>query len=359
MHQVDWFRLIVEEDVEALWEGLYRAISRHPAVRPLHSAADGSSSSRVETNADLTQELFLELFQKRRFDHYIKNGYNSSDIENELIYIEIPNLVGLRLRKRYPESFRIARRVSSILQRSPRFRRFDVHGARRPRRVAFQLFGLSEWPDSKPAGDPGRFHELIEKVPARKRDTRKVGRGSSSQLIISNKELEELIVEILQAIDSPADVRTIRQLVASKLNLQDCAIASIEGDSGDGPSPRRFEERTVDTRDTPEMALLREEKNREAAKLAEQFLDNLRRTVNHNQKRYYRLLRTLWLFYYDARQLPQIEIARILGVSDSLISENRKLIMHELKKLRLSIEEGEAFSESLRRALVERGLSSE
>lgn len=358
MREFDWVKLILEGDAEALWECLYKLISRHPAVRPLHFAADGASaSSRVETNADLTQELFLELFQKRRFDHYIKNEYSSSEIENELVYIEIPNLVGLRLRKRYPESFRIARRVSSILRRSARFRRFDPPGGSR-RRVAFQLFGLSEWPDSKPAGDPGRFHELIEKVPARKRDTRTVGRGSSSQLIISNKDLEELIAEILAAIDSPADVRTIRQLVASKINLQDCAIASINEDPDDKSSWRKLEETAADTRDTPEAALLREEQSREAAKLAEQFLNNLRRIVNDNQKRYERLLRTLWLCYYDSRRLSQIEIARMLGVSDSLISDNRRLIIHELRKLRLSIEEGPAFSESLRRALAERGLSN-
>src|SRR5215510_2567130 len=124
MTEIDWAGLIKQEDVEGLWNGLYQLVSRHPAVRPLHFATDGAAvSSQTEINADLAQELFLELFQKQRFDHYAANGYTSAEIENELAHIELPNLVGARLRKRYPESFRMARRVSSLLKSSPRFRR--------------------------------------------------------------------------------------------------------------------------------------------------------------------------------------------------------------------------------------------
>src|ERR1041385_6753738 len=115
MTEIDWAGLLVEEDVEGLWNGLYQLVSRHPAVRPLHFATDGAAvSSQTEINADLTQELFLELFQKQRFQHYADQHYSSNDIENELARIELPNLVGARLRKRYPESFRMARRVSSL-----------------------------------------------------------------------------------------------------------------------------------------------------------------------------------------------------------------------------------------------------
>src|SRR5262245_29380733 len=116
MSEIDWAGLLREEDVEGLWNGLFQLVSRHPAVRPLQFITDGAAvSTQTEINADLTQELFLELFQKRRFDHYANNRYASVDIENELARIEVPNLVGARLRKRYPESFRMARRVSSLL----------------------------------------------------------------------------------------------------------------------------------------------------------------------------------------------------------------------------------------------------
>src|SRR6185369_10046100 len=124
MTEIDWAGLLDQEDVESLWNGLYQLVSRHPGVRPLHFATDGAAvSSQTEINADLAQELFLELFQKRRFDHYLNTGYTSSEIESELARIEVPNLVGARLRKRYPESFRMARRVSSLLKTSDRFTR--------------------------------------------------------------------------------------------------------------------------------------------------------------------------------------------------------------------------------------------
>ena len=67
---IDWAGLLKLEDVEGLWNGLYQLVSRHPAVRPLHFATDGAAvTSQTEINADLAQELFLELFQKQRFEH--------------------------------------------------------------------------------------------------------------------------------------------------------------------------------------------------------------------------------------------------------------------------------------------------
>ncbi|HKY05222.1 MAG TPA: hypothetical protein VJQ56_10050, partial [Blastocatellia bacterium] len=283
MADTKWADLLAEEDVEGLWNGLYQLISGHAAVRPLHFAIDGAAvTSQIEINADLTQELFIELFQKRRFDHYKANRYTNSDIDNELAHIEIPNMVGARLRKRYPESFRMARRVSSLLKTSDRFRRFgepeqtqepapprrgrppkkketlsddeaqhqtaapaaeaeadfealdelaeDLQepGKLKRRRMVNQVFGLRSWPRTKAVRDAGHFQEMLKAVPMRRRDTRIVGRSGSSQLIISNPDLESLIVEVFEAIDSPADVRTIRQLVLAKIPLQDYNVASLD-----------------------------------------------------------------------------------------------------------------------------------
>lgn len=411
MTEIAWADLLAEEDVEGLWNGLHQLVSRHPAVRPLHFATDGAAvSSAAEINADLTQELFLELFQKQRFDHYIENGYTSTEIENELAHIELPNLVGARLRKRYPESFRMARRVSSLLKTSPRFKRMGESGngsspgpqkkrrgrppkkskqqttrqaaeleddqletldvneeyaaeksngqiagntAARRRRMVNQVFGLKEWKDSKPVLDAGHFSEKIKEVPMRRRDTRMVGRSGSSQLILSNAELEELIVEVLRAIDSPADVRTLRHLVLSKIPLQDYNIASLDEQTRANNEGDTMQREAIDVRDTPEDALLRGEQDKQIARLADGFLAALRRAVNNNQRRYIRLLATLWHCYYDPDGPSQLEIADMLGVSDSLVSDNRRLIEHELKKLRLSVEEGAIFSESLQQLIVQ------
>jgi hypothetical protein len=419
MAEIDWASLLDEEDVEGLWTGLYHLISRHPAVRPLRFATDGAAcASPLEINADLTQELFLELFQKRRFEHYLYNRYTSAEIDSELSHIEIPNLVGARLRKRYPESFRMARRVSNLLKTSERFRRFradrsggaddpqregsesgtdrrrrspkktagiekpapgndeaqedvdlldssfeeeeggpqpggEAKVASRRRRMVDQLFGLCEWPASKPPRDPGHFVDMIKDVPTRRRDRRVVGRSGTSQLIISNIDLENLMVEVLRAIDSPADVRTLRQLVLSKVPLQDYNIASLDERMSVDNEGGTINREAPDTRETPESALLREERNEQVARLAYDFLVSLRRAVNNNERRFSRLLSTLWHCYYDPQGLSQIEIARILGISDSLVSDNRRLIEHELKKLKLSVEDGTIFNESLQRLLAQ------
>lgn len=419
MTDINWSVLLVEGDVEGLWNGLYQLVSRHPAARPLRFATDGAAvASEVEINADLTQELFLELFQKQRFDHYLSNDYTSAEIENELAHIELSNLVGARLRKRYPESFRMARRVSTLLKTSPRFRKFyegdrvksEVDAGRQPsrkparrgrppkkatptapqnghaqladapddigevveafadedaggsdsrdnqprhRRMVKTIFGLREWPASKPMRDAGHFADTVQSVPMRRRDTRVVGRSGSSQLILSNPELEELLVEVLAAIDSPADVRTLRQLALSRIPLQDYNVASLDEELRLGGSGQTIRRDAADTRETPEAAVLRREKHEMAARLAGEFLDSLRRAVNHNQRRYERLVATLWHCYFDPQGPSQLEIARLLGVSDSLVSDNRRLIEVELRKLNLSVEEGAIFSESLQRLLAE------
>jgi hypothetical protein len=409
MREIDWAAVIAEEDVEGLWNGLFQLVSRHPAVRPLHFATDGAAvTSQTEINADLTQELFLELFQKQRFDHYSKNRYTSTEIENELARIELPNLVGARLRKRYPESFRMARRVSALLKTSKRFKRFGAEAAResesvpsrrgrpskrakqpaqeasletayleadddidelddahdeehaashkngngnkpRRRRMVNQVFGLREWPRSKPLRDSGHFTDLIKSVAMMKRDTRLVGRSGTSQLILSNPEMEKLIVRVLAVIDSPADVKTIRQLVLSKIPLQDYNVSSLDEELAGGDNGTSMRREARDTRDTPEAALLRGEKDEGIAAMADEFLAKLRHAVNNNERRYSRLLSTLWHCYYNPQGPSQLEIAELLGVSDSLVSDNRRLIEHELKKLKLTVEDGGVFSESLQR----------
>lgn len=423
MSEINWLSLLREEDVEGLWSGLHQVISRHPAVRPLHFATDGAAVvSPFEINADLTQELFLELFQKQRFEHYMDKGYSSSEIENEIAHIEVPNLVGTRLRKRYPESFRMARRVSALLKSSPLFCRLGEAAAaaepaakRRGRppkaarqaaatngaaaseallgeeddlealtefageaataglagagskdappaevkrkRMVNQVFALREWRNRKPLADSGHFSERVKSVPMRRRDTRIVGRSGASQLILSNPELEALMVEIFRAIDSPADVRTIRQLVLSKIPLQDYNIASLDEELSAGNHGATLRRDPADTRDTAEASLLREENHQQAAQLANDFLGTLRLAVNDNERRYTRLLSTLWHCYYNPTNPSQLEIARLLGVSDSLVSDNRRLIEFELKKLNLSVEDGAVFSESLKTLVAPATLS--
>src|SRR6185503_4146109 len=127
----------------------------------------------------------------------------------------------------------------------------------RRRRMVNTVFGLCTWIKSKKLRDSGHFSEQIKTVPMRSRDTRLVGRSGSSQLILSNPDLEELIVEILRAIDSPADVRTLRQLVLSKIPLQDYNNASLDEERRANNAGDTLQREAVHVRDTPEDALLR------------------------------------------------------------------------------------------------------
>jgi len=491
--RTDWAGLLRQSDIEGLWNGLLRLVTRHPATRPLRFATDETTvSSTPEINADLAQELFLELFQKGRFDHYMANGYTSVEIANELTHIELPNFVGSKLRKRYPESFRMARRVSSLLKTGTAFRKFGkqnveaadddldaaedlasdeisaaaearpresrrrsgknvkapsnrraskaavhskiavqmmlagfhsskvrtkdstapsspvqaggaevaaeevteiwedesdfdrelVHatsgGPEHPapapkRRMVDQIYGLKNWTRAKAPRDGGHFSELAKSVPVRRRDTRIVGRHGASQLIISTEALEELMVEIFNAIDSPADVRTIRQLTLSKIPLQDYSIASLDDEfgrvaSGSGAltwSPNGTNNRrpfrtalAVDCRLSPEQELLAKEHAEFVKSLAYEFLVTLSRRVNGNRRRYQRLVDTLWHCYFDENSPSQIEIARLMGVSDSLVSSNRRLIESELKGLSLLRDDGPVFSEELRHLVASRRSSA-
>jgi hypothetical protein len=414
MSEVDWAALLAAEDVEGLWTGLFKLISRHPSVRPLRFGYDGAAvASATEIHADLTQELFLELFQKNRFEHYVNNLYTAADIEHELARIELPNLVGARMRKRYPESFRMARRISSLLKSSDRFRLFGLDAANeetsasrlrkgsrkghatasngsgpaadveedlggmdsfdelegepepgessdrgsKRRRMVDRVFGLREWPSNKSMGDAGRFPPAVKRVPMRTRDNRVVGRSGISQIILSTIELEKLIVEVLAAIDSPADVRTIRQLVLSKIPIQDYNVASLDEEVETRNSGTRLRWTATDIRDTPEEALLRVEHDEMIKRRASDFLTSLKRVVNNNERRFARMIATLWYCYYDPQDRSQIEIAKLIGVSDSLVSDNRRLLEHELRGMRLSLEDAATFSESLKREIVRCHLS--
>src|SRR5262249_43090504 len=138
-------------------------------------------------------------------------------------------------RERYPESYRLARRISDLLQAQPEFRRFEQAGystsgeqRRSCNKMALKVYGLTSWPSDMEVKASSSLPELIKDVAFRQRDTRRTGRGSGSQVIISNKELKRLMIDIFFAIDSPADIRTTRSLVLSKLAVEDCRLVSID-----------------------------------------------------------------------------------------------------------------------------------
>jgi hypothetical protein len=175
-----------------------------------------------------------------------------------------------------------------------------------------------------------------------------VGCTGDAQIVISNVELEKLVVRVFKAIDSPVDVRSLRSFVMSRLPIMDIHLVPVSGmsDSDDDERPA-FE--FTDTRETPEQDLLRSEAERAAAGFVDSFLAELNKSVRGKTKQYDRIISVLWHCYLVSNGGTQLEIAEMLGVSDSLVSDYRKRIEMNLQQLTFTgINEARQFERALK-----------
>jgi hypothetical protein len=326
---------------------LHRIVSNHPLVRASRSAGLLIEEGATSAYTDLTQELFVQLLTKARFQHYLDTNMTDAEIECEIGQIELTNLLTAELRKRHPESYRLARRISTLIQSSSNFRRFDSSGnsEENHRRLADRVYGLSEWPNGKPGRNSHEMEQRVHMIPVRQRDTRMVGCTGDAQIVISNSDLEDLIISVMEAVDAPADVRSLRSMVMSRLPVMDIYLVPLGGDENDdGP---HYD--PADLRENPEETLLRHESQREAAGSVDKFLTNLRANVRGKIKQYDRMLGVLWHCYLTPDHATQLEVAATLGVSDSLVSDYRRRIEQELRALSFSeVEEARMFELALR-----------
>jgi hypothetical protein len=356
-HAGAWVESLRRSDVSRLWSELQRLVVNHPLVRASYSAGLlVEEGDRGSAYLDMTQELFVTLLSKSRFQHYLDSQMTDAEIECEVSQIELTNLLTAELRKRHPESYRLARRISTIIQSSANFRRldsaWDAGDDEAHRRLVDRVYGLREWREDKPRRAQAELEQRVQLIPVRQRDTRMVGCTGDAQIIISNSDLEDLIVSVLEACDSPVDVRTLRSLVMSRLPVMDIYLVPIGG--GDDDEGRAFE--PVDGRENPEQSLLRRESEDEAANFVDGFLKGLHAAVRGKSKQYDRMLGVLWYCYLSPAHITQLEAAARLNVSDSLVSDYRRRIEQQLRALNFTeIEEARRFETALRerlRALV-------
>jgi len=355
-HAGGWVEALRQSNVAKLWTELQRLVVNHPLVRASYSAGLlVEEGDRGSAYLDMTQELFVTLLAKSRFQHYLDSGMTDSEIECEISQIELTNLLTAELRKRHPESYRLARRISTIIQSSANFRRLDrqaasdATGEEPHRRLVDRVYGLREWRDDKPRRAQAELEQRVQIIPVRQRDTRMVGCTGDAQIIISNSDLEDLIVSVLEACDSPVDVRTLRSLVMSRLPVMDIYLVPIGGDDSD--DGRSFE--PVDGRENPEQSLLRRESEREAANFVDDFLRGLHAAVRGKTKQYDRMLGVLWYCYLSPAHITQLEAAARLNVSDSLVSDYRRRIEQQLRALALTeVEEARRFETALRERVM-------
>jgi hypothetical protein len=341
---------IENTDPNALWRALHRMVSHHPLVRSALSSQQASKySTFIFSLHDLTQDLYLLLLQKGRFDHYLAKQMTDAEIEREIFQIELTNLLIGSLRRRRPENYRIVRRVSSVLESQPPFRRFKQRERQpaRYRSAADAVYGLREWQDNKLVKDSGTFNDLIAGIPMRMRNRRRAGCSGEAQVIVSQSELVELMIEIFHAIDSPAPLRVLRQLALSKLPVYDLVMTSIDDEIDEERRGRHYQDLFASPEVSPEQLALRVEQEEAARRAAANFLHHLSLLVRSNSRRTERLWRVLWHFYFDPAEPSQLEIAEIIGISDSSVSDYRRKLDAEMQKLDLAPEQLRYFAEEL------------
>ncbi len=349
-----WNESFQSSDVNQIWIELHRIVSSHPLVRASKRAGFLVEEGKYNAYTDLTQELFVALLSKERFQHYVDSGMTNAEVEAEISQIELTNMLTAELRKRYPESYRLARRISTLIQSGERFRRFDnVNNPDAHRRLADRLYGLTEWPLDKTHRDVQEMQERVKVVAFHSRDTRMVGCTGDAQIVISNPELEKLIVRVFKAIDSPVDVRSLRSFVMSRLPIMDIHLVPVGG-SGDSDDDDRPSFEIPDSRDTPEERFLRREGEDTAGGYVDGFLEALHKAVRGKTKQYDRIVAVLWHCYLTPNGGTQLEVAEMLGVSDSLVSEYRKRIEGNLQKLSFDgVNEARQFEKALKRRVKE------
>jgi hypothetical protein len=345
-----WRARLENSDMQSLWRSLYRLVSAHPLVR----SALGQQQAAINPTPlfslhDLTQDLYLLLLQKGRFHHYVATQMTDAEIEREIFQIELTNLLIGNLRRRRPENYRIVRRVSQVLESDANFRRFKQRSKApaRYRQAAEAVFGLREWGNDKTYKDTGTFSDLVINIPMRRRNRRRAGCTGEAQVIVSNHELVELLVEIFEAIDSPAPLRVLRQLALSKLPVYDPVISSIDEEVNEEQHGRTYHDVFASTAADPEQQTLDHEQEREARAAAGAFLDQLSLLARSHPQRTERLWRVLWHCYFDPEEPSQLEVAERVGLSDSSVSDYRRKLEVEMRKLKFAPTQLGSFTEEL------------
>lgn len=326
-----WQSLLRGNDAAKLWHSLNHLVSIHPLIRAAkRNPAKGVLATC--TLPDITQDLYLQLLQKSRFQHYVDNNMTDSEIEREIYQVELTNMLVGRLRQRHPESYRLARRISSIVESGVEFKSFTSRQAKF-RYASGVVYGLASWPENLKARLEGNFERMIADIPVRTRDLRRAGCTGETQVIITNQELSELIVDILRAVGSPLSLKCIRKLALTKLPVIDVAVSSIDQlfDYEDGPAERDWMLAT--NAGCPEKHQLEQEDRCFATKAVKELFSRIERLARFRPAQTETLYRILWHFYFDPSQPSQLAIARTVGLSDSSVSCYRQKMEGEIRKL--------------------------
>src|SRR5262249_44373760 len=149
---------------------------------------------------------------------------------------------------------------------------------------------------------------------------------------------------IFEAIDSPAPLRHLRRLALSKLPVCDPEMTSIDDEVNEEWQGNNYDWIASSEASPGEFAFVKKEEKKAGGTAAE-FLNRLSLVVRSNPQRTERLWRVLWHCFLDPDEPSQLEIAEMVGLSDSSVSDYRRKIEMELRKLDFTPEQVSAFAE--------------
>jgi sensor c-di-GMP phosphodiesterase-like protein len=148
-------------------------------------------------------------------------------------------------------------------------------------------------------------------------------------------------VDIFTAVDTPLTVRKMRWLVMSKLLIEDSRFISLDAaltaTSERAPEPQKVD--LPDARPTPLDSLLDKDMKQQVESVAESLLGRMRKEVRNKPYRYSKLIEVAWHCYFNPASPSQTSIARLMGISDSLVSHYRCIFDNLIRSLNLTVDE--------------------
>jgi hypothetical protein len=245
--------------------------------------------------------------------------------------VELPKLLNESLRREVPERFRIAKRIWKIVSKSSKFRLLPTGAPEAKIYDSSTLIGLSEWPSTRKVNHEPLSVKCMEIPP---RDIRRVGRYQHSQVIITNTQLENYLVQILESAGGHLPLSRLRGLALSGINLCDPGFESLEKIE-EGGELARCESRS----NNPHEDLIRREQLNQLPEKEREFLQKLRDRCDASDERFRRVVGVLWLCVLSNPPHLKRRAANILGISPSLVSRDISLIREVCRSLQLEDEE--------------------
>lgn len=301
---------------------LVNIVTRNKRVRRIMSRTLKGLDSRDEFVEEIIQDLTVRVLSSM--------DVGTPDFEEKAISrisaIELPQLLNEFLKRELPERFRISKRIWKLVRKSSRFSVLSPGGGNSVAYDGSNLVGLSEWSVLKPV-ELDSFDSSNFRV---SRNPRFIGRGGHSQLIISEANLEKLLVGILEFADGHVPLSRLKALVVSCLPLGDPGFVSLNelGVIWVG-----------NTSDNPHEMLVRKEEMEGLREKELEFLMKLKKKCGIGTSNFNRVVQVLSLCVLSKPPLQRRQVAKRLRISTSLVSRDINLIREVCRSLAIQDEE--------------------